>query len=124
MKKITFVDDSQTVQKKLELVLTRAGFDFKGFTNPEMALQYHTEEKPDLLILDYYMLGLDADKFMVQVSEKLLFGDFEIVLFTASDLSEEKKLMLQTLGITNFLSKNISDEKLVEFVNSLIGQTS
>ena len=58
--RILIVDDESTARAALELLLRREGFDVRSATNGESALSECASFRPDLILLDILMPGMDG----------------------------------------------------------------
>ena len=60
IKKILIVDDSATERHMLNDLLTKAGFDVVSSDNGEDAIVKARQVKPDLILMDVVMPGLNG----------------------------------------------------------------
>lgn len=58
--KLLVVDDSRTIRLQLQQVLIEAGFDVVLASNGDEGLRRAVDERPDLMILDIQMPGIDG----------------------------------------------------------------
>ncbi len=69
-KKIVIIDDETSFLSIFETALKNAGFEVKGFFDPEEFLKQIFKEKPDLILLDISMPEIDG----LEVFERLKKG--------------------------------------------------
>ncbi len=69
-KKIVIIDDETSFLSIFETALKNAGFEVKGFFDPEEFLRQIFKEKPDLILLDISMPEIDG----LEVFERLKKG--------------------------------------------------
>jgi CheY-like chemotaxis protein len=62
--RVLAIDDNEDFHNVLKQLLEPAGYDVHGVSNPVKALELYSHDKSyfDLVILDYYMPGLDGAK--------------------------------------------------------------
>lgn len=59
LKNIFVVDDDASIGDVLKLMLESENYHVYPFTTGKRALQYFEKEKPNLVILDYFLMGED-----------------------------------------------------------------
>ena len=60
MARILVVDDIRMTQQIIEFALTKMGHEVMGTCSPVEVLELVRREMPDLLVLDYFMPGMDG----------------------------------------------------------------
>ena len=122
-KRILIVDDELDLVQTLKLRLEHWGYDVVIASNGQDCLDNVESSKPNLILLDIMMPGLDG----LSVCQKLSGSKVPIVIMTA--LSEEKiRHAAQVLGVSGFILKPFSMEvlkaKIEKTLKSDIGDTS
>src|SRR4051812_25060469 len=86
--KIFLVDDDALFLKALEIdFLEQADFIIESFSSGEMCLE-HLDEKPDVIILDYHLDGIDANAMNgIQTLDRIRAKNREIpvIILSAQD---------------------------------------
>lgn len=72
MSKILIVDDEVVIHKLLHKMLSAESYQLIFSTNGEEGLSLFKAEKPDVVILDYRMLGATGDEFMERLTDSEL----------------------------------------------------
>ena len=84
-RKIWIIDDDRSIRWVLEKALEQENLPTSSFENGEMALSQLRIEKPDVIISDVRMPGIDGLELMPKIHEK--YPDLPIIIMTAhSDL--------------------------------------
>ena len=83
-KKILIVDDEQDILELVADLLSGANYDVIRATNGAEALSKIAHEKPDLVLLDIRMPGLDGIEVCKRVKADPLLSKIPILLITAS----------------------------------------
>ncbi len=118
--KILVVDDSPTLLKLVELVLTRAGYDVSTASDGAAAIESaHDAEAgghlPDLVLLDYLMPGLDGLAVATELREDPALCAIPIVIMSAQ--GEELPTELRELpSFKDAVAKPFTPEALVTVV--------
>lgn len=117
MKKILVVDDEQSIVTLLEFNLKKAGYEVLKAMDGNQAIQLAMEGKPDLMILDIMLPGLDG----IEVCKKLRMEkmDLPILMLTAKDDEFDKILGLE-LGADDYMTKPFSPREVVARVKAIL----
>lgn len=109
MKKILSIDDSVSL---LTLVRETLRDEYKVYVvkSGEEALAFLNTQKPDLILLDFYMLGMDGLDTLERMNEIEGFNIPVIMLTSISSKSLEETC--QKLGAVGFLPKPFNPEEL------------
>lgn len=116
MKKILVVDDEPTLVATLRYNLEREGYNVESANDGESAVETAREIRPDLIILDIMLPGLDG----LQVC-RILRRDTEapILLLTAK-IDEVDKVVGLELGADDYVTKPFSMRELMARVRALL----
>jgi len=115
-KKILAVDDDAKVLKILQHSLTREGFEVICASDGFEALERAKETKPDLILLDIMMPGMDGWEVCKEVRRK---SNVPIIMLTARDDEMDRVLGLE-LGADDYVAKPFSPRELVARVKAVL----
>ena len=109
-KKIMVVDDEQETLAYIKLGLEMCGYEVIAISNSLHALDLAKSMKPDMLILDFMMPGLDGFDIYTGLNASKETMDIPIIFITGHMIPEVTERMLQTKAFC-YLSKpfDISD---------------
>lgn len=79
--------------------------------------------KPDLVITDQHMPGLDGYGFLKYIRSKQDFNNVPVIMLSAMEETEEK-LKCLSLGANDFLTKPLNIEQLKESIENLLPNSS
>ncbi len=65
--KVLLIDDDKSIQSSLERVLTEGGYEFVGALSGKDGLELLASEKPDLLLLDIMLPGVNGFDLCTQI---------------------------------------------------------
>ena len=121
MAEILIVDDERMIRAGLAQLLSGAGFAVNEARDGKSALAAVAERRPDLVLLDIMMPGMDG----FEVCEKLLASDRDlpVVFLTAKD-SESDQVRGLEVGADDFLSKTVGEEVLLARVRKALARTA
>ncbi len=104
------VDDNATNLRVIEAMLQQiAGIESVAIDEPQLALDWCRENRPDLILLDYMMPQLDGIEFMRRLKET---GELPVIMITA-DTEKQVRYQALALGARDFLNKPLDR---VEFI--------
>ncbi|HRV93763.1 MAG TPA: response regulator [Anaerolineae bacterium] len=96
--KILVIDDEQDILNLIRLSLEPAGFRILRTTRPEEGLDLARREKPDLLILDIMMPGLDGLELLRRVRRHPALAKIPVIVVSARVSNADQLRMLQIAG--------------------------
>src|SRR5215471_6776260 len=112
-KRILAVDDSRELREFFQSVLVEAGYDVITASSGAEALQKINAVRPDLIILDFIMPGMDGLEFLTRLRSDFAPPIPPVILCSGFDLTEEEALRR---GALMFLRKPVAPADLCEFV--------
>lgn len=111
-KRILLIDDDSNVANYVKFRLQKKGYDIHHIENGLDGVEGIKNLKPDLVILDMMMPGIDGREVAEIVSEKNLIDLSRIIVLSGKEVSEEVKALFD-LGIHDYLQKPINIDNLV-----------
>lgn len=116
--KILFADDDLKYSLVLKRFLEREGYDVTYTGNGAMALEQYPVVKPDLVLLDINMPGLNG----FEVAEKIRARDKHVLIFFLSDRSDKSdRLKGFSLRGNDYLAKPFYPEELIARIKDRFG---
>ncbi|HYO78511.1 MAG TPA: response regulator, partial [Thermoanaerobaculia bacterium] len=116
--RVLAVDDDRMYLKRLQLVLTRAGFDVVTAHDGVSALdQIRQDAAISVLLIDLSMPGMDGIETVRHARNECAFPGLYAILLTASDGTEVKLRALDS-GLDDFLTKSSSDSEILAKLRS------
>jgi DNA-binding NarL/FixJ family response regulator len=117
--RVLVVDDHPLTREALSSLLTQHGFDVAGqASDGAEAIDLATRLRPDLVLLDLTMPGMDGLTALPRIRESA--PDSEVVVLTASG-TEENLLATIRAGAAGSLLKTESPERIANFRRGVIG---
>ena len=113
-KKILLVEDSDTTRLTHRILIAkRTGHSVISVANGVDALRMAALEKPDLILMDIVMPGMDGLEVCRRLRKEAAMSEVPIVLLTFR-VGEESKAQGFAAGCTDYLKKPLGAEELVE----------
>ena len=116
--KILLIDDDQTLVHLLSQYLRESSFDVVEALNGPLGLRLAYAEKPDLVLLDVMLPGMDGWEVCSRLRE---LTSLPIIMLTAKT-SEEDKLRGFQLGVDDYVTKPFSFLELVARIQAVLGR--
>ena len=116
MTKILVVDDENNLVELVESYLQQEGFEVFTASNGLTALELARANKPDLVVLDLMLPGLDGIEVCRQLRQ---FSDAYVIMLTAKTEEVDKSVGL-SVGADDYLTKPFSPRELVARVKAML----
>jgi twitching motility two-component system response regulator PilH len=118
IRKIMIVDDSPTERHVLNDMLTKAGFDVVACDNGEDAIRKSKQVKPDLILMDVVMPGLNGFQATRAISRDPETKAIPIIMCTSKSQETDKIWGLRQ-GARDYIVKPVDRDELIAKINSL-----
>jgi two-component system response regulator MprA len=117
--KILIIEDDEAIIKVLHRVLSYEGYEIFKALNGQQGLNSARENRPDLVILDIMLPGMDG----LEVCRRLrLGGSIPILMLTAKDTIQDRVTGLDA-GADDYLVKPFEVEELLARLRALLRRT-
>jgi two-component system OmpR family response regulator len=111
---VLYVDDDPDICAVVEAILRSiAGLDVHIAGSGEQAIDLAHEFRPDLIVMDVMMPGLDGPSTLKRMRERALLADIPVIFLTAKVLPAEVARFLQ-LGAIGVIGKPFDPLKLYD----------
>ena len=119
MAAILVVEDEVHIQRLLQMVLEKAGYEVHLASNGEDGLKKVAEISPDLVLLDIMMPGIDGMQVLRSMKSSGATKDIPVIMLTA--LAQENMVVQGAqLGVKDYLRKPFHPKKLLERVAKIL----
>jgi len=119
-KKILIVDDDPAQVRLVEMILDNNGYHVFKASGGREALRIIFEQKPDLVLLDVVMPGMDGWQTCSRIRE---VTDIPIIMLTGQKNSEEDIVRGLEYGADEYLSKPLGNRELAARVRAALRRT-
>jgi two-component system chemotaxis response regulator CheY len=120
MKTILIVDDSRTARTYHASVVASAGYAVAQAADGAEGLERMFEARPDLVLTDVNMTGMDGYEFARRVRESAEFDGVPVV-FVSTEASDADKARGFAAGADLYLVKPADPDALLAHVRMLLG---
>ena len=122
-RKILAVDDEEDILELLDYNLSKEGFRVLRVTSGERALELARTERPDLIVLDLMLPGLDGVEVCRSLKTDRETADIPIVMLTAKGEEADIVLGLE-IGAEDYVTKPFSPRVLAARVRAVLRRRS
>ncbi|MGM0594292.1 MAG: twitching motility response regulator PilH [Pseudomonadota bacterium] len=119
MAQILIVDDSPTEIHVLSSILEKLGHTVLTAENGELGIAKAKEDKPDLILMDVVMPGMNGFQATRQLTKDAETADIPIIIVTTKDQETDRVWGLRQ-GAKDYLTKPVEEPMLVEKINNLL----
>jgi two-component system, NtrC family, response regulator AtoC len=117
MAKVLVIDDERSIRHLLDTLFRRKGHDVVLAENGQRGLELFRQEQPDVIVLDLNMPVMDGLTVLRDIRGLNL--DQPVIIFSGSWTAEREQQM-RALGVTEFVHKELSLDRLEEALKRLL----
>jgi len=121
-KKIYVIDDEKDILEIVKVNLEKEGFDVYCFQGGREALESIGKNKPDLIVLDIMMQGIDGYEFCRMIRSGDQYKTLPIIFLSAKSEEFDKVLGLE-LGGDDYITKPFGVKEMVSRVKAVLRRT-
>ena len=115
MTRILVVDDVMLFRHMEATALAWRGYSIDQASSGAEALEKIRADPPDLVLLDFYMPGMNGHEVCSQIKSDPALRNLPVIMVTSSSRDEDIRKAVQA-GCDDYLTKPIDRKKLVELV--------
>lgn len=117
--KVLIADDDPVILRLLEVNFSLEGFDVDTAERGEAVLERAAQRRPDLVILDVMMPGMDGWEVCERLKDSPGTADVPIV-FLSARTQEHDRERGRKLGVSAYVTKPFDPEELIRLAKSLV----
>ncbi|PLX91760.1 MAG: Fis family transcriptional regulator [Desulfuromonas sp.] len=117
MKQILVVDDERNIRESITGILQDEGFQVITAEDGNSAIDAVNEDRPDLVLLDIWMPGMDGIETLTQLRKQ--YDDLQVIMMSGH-ATIETAVTATKLGAYDFIEKPLSLEKLLVCIHNAL----
>jgi len=121
--RVLVIDDEPEITDIVEAFLTEAGYTVGVENTPSNAIARAREFRPDVVLLDIMMPGVDGYDICQQIKAQPQLSHVPIIFLTGKDRADDMGRSFK-VGGDMFIKKPFSCERLLEIVNIVVMSTA
>jgi DNA-binding response OmpR family regulator len=118
---VLVIDDSATILKVVQLVLTKAGFQVTTAADGEAGVEAARTAQPDLILLDFVMPKMNGYQVCRALAADSELAEIPVVLMSAKG-DQVGERFVKVMGIVDYITKPFSPEAITAVVTHTISQ--
>jgi DNA-binding response OmpR family regulator len=118
--RVLLVDDDAVIVRLLEVNFRLEGYAIETATRGEEALEKAGSNRPDLIVLDVMMPGIDGWEVCRRLREDPTLADVPVI-FLSARAQEDDRERGRALGVVDYLTKPFDPTALLETVRVHLG---
>ncbi len=120
MARILIVDDSPTEIHVLKTILEKNGFETISATSGEQGIEVAKTERPDLILMDIVMPGLNGFQATRQLTKGTDTAAIPVIIVTTKDQKTDEMWGMRQ-GAKGYITKPAKEADLVSKINAALG---
>ncbi len=120
--KILVIEDDKFLRELITQKLKREGYDVREAVDGEDGVKKVTEEKPDIILLDLILPGIDGFEVLSKIKDNPERKDVPVVILSNLGQKDDVERGLK-LGAVDFLIKaHFTPGEIIEKVEAVLGK--
>lgn len=120
MAHILIVDDSPTEIHVLSNILQKHGYEVLTASDGEKGIAMATENKPDLVLMDVVMPGMNGFQATRHLSKDPATSAIPIIIVTTKDQETDRVWGLRQ-GAKDYITKPVVENELIAKIKAVLG---
>ncbi|MCK5427418.1 MAG: response regulator, partial [Thermodesulfovibrionia bacterium] len=121
-KSVLIVDDSPTVRRLVELIMSQEGYNVYTAEDGDQGLKMSLENRPSLILVDFLMPKMNGYQFCKIVRSRPNLKHIPIILITAKG-EDVATTFEEKFGVIEYFQKPFEPDDLVQKVNEVMGKS-
>jgi len=117
--RVLIADDDPVILRLLEVNFSLEGFDVGTAERGEQVLEQVERERPDVIILDVMMPGMDGWEVCERLKSSPDTAEIPIIFLSARTHEHDRERGLE-LGVSAYVTKPFDPEELIRLAQSLV----
>ncbi len=113
------VEDDSNIRDIELYALNSAGFEVRGFEDGLSFWEALKKEKPELIILDIMLPGMDGIEILIKMKESIEYSDIPVILASAKG-QEYDRIRGLDLGADDYIVKPFSIMEMISRVKAVL----
>lgn len=119
MTRILVVDDSPTQIQALLKILVKNGYETLTAQDGEEAVNKARDEKPDLILMDVVMPGLNGFQATRHITKNEGTSHIPVIMLSSKD-QETDRVWAQRQGAKDYIIKPAKEDELISKITALL----
>jgi DNA-binding response OmpR family regulator len=122
LRKVVSIEDDETMIDLFRLILESNGFKVYGALSGQEGLALIEDEKPDVVLLDIMMPGMDGWQVYQQMRGSTTMSNIPVIMVTAKAQPIDKLLAEKIAKVDAYIVKPFSPRELKQHIEDVLKQ--
>lgn len=122
-KRILVVEDNELNMKLVKSLLDMGGYETVGCPDAEEGIEYIRAQKPDLILMDIQLPGMDGVEASRRIKEDPDLNDIPIIALSSYAMQGDAEKALN-VGCDGYITKPIDTRSFLKTIGSYLNQTA
>jgi two-component system, OmpR family, response regulator len=113
-KTILVVDDEEYIRDLIKVLLESEGFVVVEAASGKEALASLRTQKPDVILVDYYMPEMNGKELVEQIRNDPQLEDMKVVFLTVAQFGRQDLKDIKNLGVIDYIQKPFENQDLIQ----------
>jgi len=119
MKRILVVEDNETNIYLISFILRKNGYEVTEARTGEEGVELAIKDKPDLIIMDIQLPGIDGLEATRKIRESEADGEVPIIALTSYAMTGDRERALKA-GCTGYIEKPINPDTFISEIKKYL----
>jgi CheY-like chemotaxis protein len=119
---ILIIEDEKLIIVSTQMVLESVGYRVESAMNGEEGIGKASEIRPDLILLDIMMPGIDGWETLTRLKRDEATRSIPVIIFTAREHARGHQKS-DEMGAAGYFRKPFEPDELIELVEKHVGQS-
>ena len=119
MKRILVVEDNETNIYLISFILRKNGYEVTEARTGEEGVKLAIKDKPDLIIMDIQLPGIDGLEATRKIRESEADGEVPIIALTSYAMTGDRERALKA-GCTGYIEKPINPDTFISEIKKYL----
>ncbi len=119
MARILIVEDEEPIIKSLTFLFRQEGYNFTVAQSGEEAIRIASERKPELILLDIMLPGMDGYEVCRRIKNTPELKDIYVIMLSAKSQEADRERGFES-GADEYITKPFSPNQLMAKVKGIV----
>jgi DNA-binding response OmpR family regulator len=120
---VLVVDDEKSIRELIAMRLEDSGFEVSSVEDGIKALEFLKEKKPDIIVLDKLMPGMDGYEVLLNIRADKATSHIPVVMLTAV-LNQADKVKGLKMGLDDYMTKPYDAGEFIARIRAVLKRTA
>jgi len=119
-KKILIIEDDKFLRELIAQKLIKEGYDIVEAVDGEKGIKSVKEEKPDLILLDLILPGIDGFEVLAKIKENLVLSQIPVIILSNLGQKDDIERGLKIGAVDYLIKAHFTPGEIVEKVKTVL----